>query len=361
MTDQGVFPKYSQYIPLIFLIIFTIVSKEKIFIANSVKVVVSLVFLTYVFIPIVSFNLGKNNLVVESLYTILNIIFIIFMLVLRVYSKKYGMEFILKNLIIGNSIGLTYSFLCNLNSFTHDNLKWITSANRTYRAHFGYSHANFAAMFIFSNILMIYVYYYIIKNECRWRGVILIVIFTIIMLFTGSRTAVLCEGIFLLLEIIRNILKRVNLWLKIFLICLIIIILIVTGIFLNIYGFNVSLDLESLYVRINSLKNNISILKGKSLFFGNGAINISSMQDYVSNMKISDNWYITAMLMYGIIGVIIMLFNVFYIVINSIKMKNYFIVNLIITFIIYSTMENVLFVPGALISMLFWGLIFMFL
>lgn len=78
-------------------------------------------------------------------------------------------------------------------------------------------------------------------------------------------------------------------------------------------------------------------------------------------MKISDNWYITAMLMYGIIGVIIMLFNVFYIVINSIKMKNYFIVNLIITFIIYSTMENVLFVPGALISMLFWGLIFMFL
>ncbi len=350
ITDQGLLPKYSQYIPLIFIVIFMIVSKEKIVIERSIKVVVLLIFLTYVCIPIISFNFGKNNIVLESLYIVLNIIFVLALISLRTYSKKYGIKCIVKSLMIGNFIGVTYSLLRNFNNFNNNNLKWIGSSNRVARASFGYSHANFAAMFILFNILIIYIYFFIIENNRKIFATILISLFTITMLFTASRTAIFCVGIFFLLEIIKNILQRLNWIQKIFIICLSSITLIILVMGLKIYNLQIDLDLRSLYVRIGSLKNNIDILNKNSFLLGNGGVSISNMHNYI-----------TTILMYGIVGLLTMLINIIYISINSIKNKNYFIFNLIITVIVYSTMENIIFVPGVLISVLFWGLIFLYL
>lgn len=361
LTDQGLFPKYSQYIPFVFIVIFMIISKERVIVEHSVKVVVLLIFLTYVCIPIISFNFGKNNIVFESLYMGLNIIFVLALISLRVYSKKYGDKCIIKSLMIGNSFGIIYPLLCNFNDFNYNNLRWIGSSSRASRANFGYSHANFAAMFIFFNILIIYIYFFIIGNNKKVFATILINLFIIIMLFTASRTAILCVGIFFLLEVMKNILQRLNWAQRIFIICLSGITLIILIIAINIYNVRIELDLTSLYVRISNLRNNINILNKNSFLLGNGGVNISSMHNYITNMRISDNWYITTILMYGSVGLMIMIINIIYILRSSIKNKNYFMVNLIITFIIYSTMENIMFVPGVLISMLFWGIIFIYL
>ena len=260
----------------------------------------------------------------------------------------------LKGWLVSNSSILGMQLIKNKSGYSLSAFMTVFSGERHGRSYFGYSHPNFAGMFLIMETILIYL---VIRGESRKSYRILLscielgVLITICM--TGSRGALYCTILFYSFEFIR---KLSDLFPRIKKITYFILIIIFIYTCINMYGDSV---IENSSGRYDLLWENFEFLNDSgTLLLGNGGLPISSK---ISGISFSDNWYMTTIINVGLFGFIflIILFTVFFL--NLLKKENdnisISILSIVLMLIAYSFSENMFFVPGVGISWLSWSLI----
>lgn len=184
--------EYFQYIPIFLIIILGI---PHIKLERNMFIIIVPVLLNYVLIPFFSFNIGKTNIVIEVSNIILYVSMLVLIIIVTTLINNLD-EFIklLRGIIVGNSIIITIYILMNLSSLLDlNNYLWIVS-ERASRADYGFVHPNSVATFIFLQILLITMLYLFSKRKINF---LIIIFYTLSLLATGSRTAVISLTIFL--------------------------------------------------------------------------------------------------------------------------------------------------------------------
>lgn len=325
---------------------------------NKNVVFVSLNFIiAYIMLPMVFNTIGNINLINSLLYLGLFLLFITSLTIITVFFKKKDFIYILISCLIGNSLFLIYTIISNINQITSRNILSVLDGNRKSRADFAFGHPNTAAMFIFVEIILLYLVFIKFFNK-KHLGSALIIMFILPMLATSSRTALYGLLLFFILEILRKIFFKLEIRKRI----LSFYIIIPPILILILDKFNLTFFLSSSSGRNNSVEYNLRyIIDSNRLLTGFGPTPVSSISRTLP-IKISDTWYITHILSFGLISLIIISINMIYLLILFINKSNYkngYVVSLIIVLLFYSGAENVLFVPGTIFSWVFWMLIYL--
>lgn len=355
--DQGYAFNYFQYIPFILIIIIYLFDDKKRTLNRNNKILYLKLLSLYLILPFLTFNIGQVNMISGISYILLNLIYISSILIISMYSNKENFMLMLKKFIIGNSIGLIFALLTHLNQINMNNLSWILGGARISRADFGMSHPNFAGAFLFANIIALYLYNKFSKEKNK-TIYFLIVFFNIMLVFTGSRTAIMIQILFYFLDQLLYALRKINKYLRQSIYFLLGIFILLSLIY-NI-NIDIGIDLNSIEDRFSNLIWNLKLLESKNrILIGIGPINIRSLVQYLDGMKVSDNWYITTIVTHGLIGLIIMIRIIISTMKNIIKNKNITMGIFFICICIYALFENVLFVPGVLLSFFTWFIVFL--
>lgn len=234
-----------------------------------------------------------------------------------------------------------------------------------YRAKFGFHHSNFAAIGITTLLFCIYLKfkYACSRNERRF-SVLLVILLFIPLLCTGSRTALISFGIFVISEIIFKIVgvienKRVQFLLGVIGIGFLIIASI------NIVNTN-SMSAEEFSTltsgRYGTILENIKILeKEGKLWFGNTVTQVSSANKALSAIgaSTSDNWYYLQIARFGVVGLVLMIFAIIAIFSRLIRGWRYFgtdsvAVSSLLSLLVYGFGENVVYNQGVSICAVVW-------
>ena len=313
------------------------------------------IIIVYLFLPFLFFTITYNSFKTNIFYSMLNIIFLLAVVLTSAEIKKNEYKFILIGTLISNTIYLGYSIVKNFNQINLQSIQLVFNGNRKGRAYFDFSHPNFAAMFILVEIILIYIVFFkIYKN--KKIGTFFIGFFIIPLLCTGSRTAFYSLILFVGLEIYVNIMEYVDKKIRI------IVIILGSGILLFIFSKLTFFLLENSSGRNIALIDNIKLLiENGKLLTGFGPVQISRLKRVIIGLKVSDNWYMTQLIRYGLFGLIIMIICVIYFIKKSnslFEKKDKYSINLMIVLLFYSFAENVLFVPGVIVSWISWMIYF---
>jgi len=340
-----------MYIPYIIICLAFLFIKRKIKINNyTIKISIGII-IAYLFLPFLFLTITYNNFKTNIFYTILNVIFLFAIVLISAEIKKDEYKFILVGTLISNTIYLSYLIILNFNEINLQSIQLVFNGDRKGRANFQLGHPNFAAMFILVTLILIYIVIYKIYNMKK-SAIILSLLFVIPLLATGSRTASYSLLLFYILEIYFYILKccdeRIKIILK--LVCVLVIIYISYAYFYEYFQENGS-------GRSGAIIKNIKVLiDNKRILYGFGPIQVSRLKKTIPELAISDNWYITEVIRYGIIGLGIMAYVVILLVkaLLKCKGKSNYAVSLLILLLFYSFTENVLFIPGVILSYVCW-------
>lgn len=351
----------SNWIYLGFIIInvlFLFKLKGKIPINKKVLFISGNFIIAYILIPILFNTIGNVNLKNSILYMGLFLLFINALTIITLFLKKEDYKNILISTLIGNSLFLVFMIFLNINQINSGTVLSIITGNRPIRADFSFGHPNTAAMFIFIEILLIYLIFIDIFNK-KIMGNTLIVMFILPLLATGSRTSLYSLLLFFVLELYRKKIYKIKSNYKKFFVFTIV---LPVGIFL-LSKFDLTTFLNSSSGRNEFVKYNINyIMASNRLIMGFGPTPVTSMRDFLPELVITDTWYITHILSFGIISLGIIMVNIIYLLIifiKNINVKNGHVISLIIVLLFYSGAENVLFIPGTIISWFFWMIIYL--
>jgi|GEM_PF-1737095 len=349
---NGNFP-YIQYMPYILMIIAFIYARAPIDISSEGKVILFIFVGVYTISPIVGQTIYKYDPVKNLIYIFLFLIFILSLSAAVSYIQYDNYRTVLTMILIGNSLLLVYNLLTHLNQINIENYNWILTGDRDSRARFGFMHPNTAGMFLFLEIMLIhYLQRLGYGNRSVWGaaiGVLLLFLFA-----TGSRTAVISTILFFVFHWYAAAVSRIDrkLQLSIFFG------VIVPGIILYLYRFNIADFFDEASGRSSNLVQNINVLvQHNAVVFGIAPINVSDLKVLIDGLTFSDNWYVTHLIQFGLIGMALFIFNVFMIMIVSIRQGKLSIITLLIILLFYSGAENVMFIPGVLISWVMWIMI----
>lgn len=349
------------YAPFMVIIIIYLLNrkemlKERAYKSNN-KVIIAciLMIVGYTLPPILGLTIFKYTPISNMIYIILFCVFIFYLYIVSyvISTEKQFMSF-LKYSLLGNSLILITNIILNLDELKYIEFNTILSNERNLRAYFGFSHPNTTAMYILIEMLLIYLIYIKINNKKKIIGILFISILSIFLISTGSRTANMSLIIFILLEIYSHCIKRLNKYMRIS-------ILFLTTSFLFILLINkvdISYILSNSSGRDRALINNIKAIKEYGNFvFGIAPTSIEILKSKCM-LDYTDNWIITQMIQFGILGVVIILSSIIILLIEFIKYRNYICINLLLTLFFYSMAERVLFVPGVTLSWFIWSLLF---
>lgn len=346
---------YLMYIPYIIICIAFLFIKRKIKVNKSIVAISIGIVIVYLFLPFLFLTITYNNFKTNIFYSILNIVFLFAIIITSAEIKRNEYEFILRGTLISNTIYLSYLIIKNFYQINLQSIQLVFNGNRQGRADFQLGHPNIAAMFIVVNIILIYIVIYKIYNMKK-IAIMLSLSFVIPLLSTGSRTASYSLLLFYVLELYWNKLKQCDE--KIRIICTLI---FISGVIYILYSYLLQYFLENSSGRNVAIINNIEVLiKNKKILYGFGPIQISRLKRIISQLMISDNWYMTQLIRYGIIGLGIIVFILVLLVKNLFKCKyeNRYGISLLIMLLFYSFAENVLFVPGVILPWVCWMIFF---
>lgn len=346
---------YLMYVPYILVIMLFLLFSKRFNISKNVLLVSLVLIITYLFLPFLFFTIGNYEFIKSLTYIVLYLIFIISLTLL---TQCINLQKVLNGMFISNSLGLIYFIGVNLHEINNLTIISFFTGDRINRASYGLGHPNTAAMFIFIEILLIYILF--IKGSNKKKiGVFLCIGLMIPLISTGSRTAILSLFMFFILEIylyINSIL--VNKKIK----YLFLLMIFFTVILIFVYKFDISNLIVNSSGRNIAINNNIKyLIENKLIFTGIGPIPISELVTKVPMLTITDTWYITHMICYGLLGLILIMLVIVYIFINLIRnssFKNSHTLSLLIVLLFYSCAENVLFVPGTILSVISWILFY---
>ncbi|MED4047506.1 hypothetical protein [Priestia megaterium] len=345
------YPQFNflLYVPYLTINLLFILLKRKLNVNPFMQVVFILLFVTYIITPILGLTIFKydplNNLFYISLY----VIFIFSILVVVSFINKQNYQSVILALLLGNSVLLIINIIVNISDINLVNLKWVFGEDRESRAYFGFSHPNTAGMYIFIEILLLSLW-----RKYNNKIIFLFNVFLFfILVLTGSRTAILALVLFILLELYAKLKIKWNLYLSAAFtwgIVLPLLILLLKDIdfgsfFKNISGRDVA-----------AVQNIQVLLSTNNAIFGIAPVNVSNLKS-INGLTYSDNWYITHTIQFGIVSLLLFMFNLFILFLESIRHRNKLSINLLLLIIFYSFAENVMFVPGVLMSCIVWILI----
>lgn len=349
-----------QYIPMFCINVVLIIYfyRKRISISKHYIKVAIILTITIIGMPIITFNINSTYFINSLLYSLLYLNFIIFIILLSNYMVN-GMYFkVIKCFCIGNSVILIINIASNLVNISFENLfinifgifndiKIVES--------FGYKHPNLAAIYILIQILLIYLYFNNRKLTVKISIFILTIIICLIicLILTGSRTAIICLAIFIIFKSIYMIFNKIDKRLQITIITLVI---SIAGIILFNFNFDNLNFVESINIRIKSIKDIINYIRyNGNIFIGIGPSSVSQIALYTLGIGAPDNGFIVILIQYGIVGLVSILGCILYLFkFNKNNLNN---INMTICLLFYSLTENVLFVPGVLISLIVWILI----
>lgn len=365
LNDTGILKSdIIMYIPFVGMLVVFLFGGKKLNVNISIKIVMILLFLSFLVSPIIGLTIfnDKYTPLINIMYLGLYCIFTFSLIILASGVDKNKYLLYLKAALVGNSIWLVTNIVLNINEINSSNITSIFSRistggaldNSITRVFFGFSQPNTAAMYIVVEIIILYM---IIKLEKKKKILITIAIiaFYICIIPTGSRTAFISISLFLVLELLFFIGKKINKNILMFIIFSIIIpVVIVTLMKLNIKEI-----LNATSGRYSNIIDDLSVIKNdKDLIFGIASVRISQMSLLITNMNIIDNWYVMDIIRFGLIGLYLALVSVFVTFISLAKKVDKTALVLLIVLLVYSFAENVLFTPGDVISWLSWFVFF---
>ncbi|GFN29858.1 hypothetical protein [Paenibacillus xylaniclasticus] len=345
---------YVQYVPYILMVAAFLLDRAPIDMSREGKVILFLLVGVYTISPIIGQTIYKYDPIKNLVYILLFMIFILSLSTAVSYIKYENYKTVLKTILLGNSILLIMNLLTNMNEINIDNYSWILAGERNSRANFGFSHPNTAGMFLFLEIILIY---YVNKLGCgRWYvWTVLIGLLLPFLLATGSRTAVIGTILFFLLSLYSSVLSKANPLIQL----AVFFGVIVPGFIVMLYQFNLEAFFNEASGRNSNLVHNLNILKEHdAVVFGIAPVNVSDLKTMIDGLTFSDNWYVTHLIQFGLVGMALFVFSLFMVLFVSIRQKRLGIVTLLIILLFYSGAENVMFIPGVLISWVMWILIF---
>lgn len=338
---------YYRFGYLAILLMYLIFSKNLKISKYYIETVI-IISLVYIGMPIISLDLNVEAITYYGMIAI-------FLLVATIVSENLNKDPINshKNLLISNSILLLLKIIQSINQINEITIMSVFTGDRFNRASFGFSHPNFAAMFIVMEILMAY-------NAMRKRALpkklgIFIIICCVLPLFsTGSRSALYSLIVFFLSELLFVFLKIFKKYRK-----MIFVLLFGLGIWVGYKEFATELIIKS-SGRYEIILHNIQVLiNNGNILFGSGGGSTSNIRN-IDGIEFSDNWYMTIVLNYGLFGLVIMLVGLV-VIFMAIYKRNFstdsFVISIMIMMIFYSFAENMLFVPGVALSWYFWCIV----
>lgn len=328
-----------QYIPYLLIFFFSFITK-KLFVINKTKKAMlfgTVLFFNYLFFHIIFFNFEQRFLNQSIQYLVL--IFLTYYTIVKVSLFIKNEEDLKKTIwyfFVGNSIVLIIAMIINFEELMNiNNYLSILTGQRTSRAWLGFGHPNTTGMYLFLNSIICF-YFAIVSNK-KYSWIIMHIIFFIAMLATGSRTVFYGLIVIYIFFLYKTILIRFSIKVRYGIIVIIIpIATLLLGItFIELW------DLASGRNELMQL-NMQNLIETGNLFSGYGPINYTSLGDFFS-IYTSDNWYVTNTLSNGIISTA---FFAAYIIFLFKQEKDVFLKSIIISVLIMSLFENVLFNNG---------------
>lgn len=229
------------------------------------------------------------------------------------------------------------------------------------RLSFGFSHPNTAAYFLATEILLLNAY---IRKKSRGinraAACAAILLFGVALLGTGSRTAAISVFVLFMIQLFLAAAKR---FLKVksnfYPLCILtgIGVLFGSGAMDSIWGNSSGRD---------SAAENLlaSLISNHRLLFGTGVSGISSgnISKVLGEKIIIDGWYMHMFATTGVVGVTVILAGIgilFFKLLKKIPESNEkdFVFSVMVFLLCYGFAENVVFVPGVLLSVVCWVLI----
>ncbi len=315
---------------------------------NLVSIILTVITLSFIISPIVSFNIFKYDPIKNIMYIMLFLIFILTIFIVSINFINNYNDF-LKFSLIGNSIILIYNLIFNIKELNYINFQTILTENRGDRASFGFVHPNIAAMFIIIEMILIYLFFIKEKKKC-FIPYINISILCIFLIATGSRTANIVVVIFSIFSIYNKLIKRLNVYIRL----IMFLIMISIALILLTYKFDLNSILQNSSGRDIAFSINIvSIKTYGNILTGISPQSIENLSKYIF-LDYADNWYLVQLIQFGFIGLIIFFISIIFMIYIFIKNNNKVCLNLLICLLIYSFAERVLFVPGVLLSFIIW-------
>ena len=347
------------YIPFILIIAIVFFSKRISYsIFNKKNLIINrismLLFLSYSISPILGFTIFKYTPVDNIIYIFLFYIFILFLYIIgKIFGDNYKYILFLKYIFIGNSFILLINLIFNIKEIEFINFNTILTENRGIRADFGINHPNLTAMYILTEMLLIYLL--IIKEKKKYTfGIVFLLILLIFLVATGSRTAILVFLVFIFLQIYSKLTNKINKYIRLSLFLAIISIIFI----LLIYKIDFNNILTRTSGRNVAFINNIEFIKiYGNIFTGIAPSNISTLMTKIT-LDYADNWYVVQIIQFGLIGLCIIIICILYLAKIFYYNNNKLCLNLLISFLFYSSSERVFFVPGVTLSFVIWSIFF---
>lgn len=305
----------------------------------------------------------SSEYIFESLYKTLSIIDLLVMttLLLPVFFKDMDMYQILKMPFLAFTFVLSYCALFYANDFIFT-FGSGRLGNDT-RLYAGFLHPNTLGIFAFLCFVLGFFLLIRFREKFKSKRLFLVVVLYAIVLSlyliyrSDCRTAMVCLGILLLLEIFQLIFKHK----KVKVIVLSIIALFFTYyVITHLYLFEFEVIDKILSYRLTYVKEAfLTLMQNHQLLLGAGAFRNSNLGDY--DVLLVDNGYMNVIYQYGILVFVTMLCYLIGIFKMNCKLKVPYKVELIyffMIFLIYSLADNILLNIGNFFAIFVYAIIF---
>jgi len=187
----------------------------------------------------------------------------------------------------------------------------------------------------------------------RYISALFLLLSSLAIISSGSRTAFICTLLFLLSQLGRYIFSKIGLGVTQYFVQIGIVVVLLMYMFQSESASEL-VDLSSGRDVLN--KTTIDYLKYNGyLYFGYAPFNFTELHNYI---PITDCWYVVCIAQIGIVGLLGWISIIIILTYKMIKSDNFNGVTLLVCLLCYGVTENVVFNPGVSLSMVFLVLIF---
>ncbi|MFI8656236.1 hypothetical protein [Priestia megaterium] len=369
LSDHAIFTTLNHKFPIVYLLILFVtvvllfIKKIKLRISTQHKLFLSLTGLVYVFFPLISYNILNFDFYSNVNNVIQDFIFIIVITIISAHIKfEKDLYKVMGAIAIGNGLFIVPSILINLAElFNMNNYMWLIDGERVIRATYEMRHPNFTGMTILIEVFSVLICFIVLKRLLYKLGLIFLeVILIAALITTGNRAAFYALVLSIIIGLFIFVLKKLKRLAR----NLVIVysFLIVSIFFLFFFDWNKFYSSSDSLIERFQIMNRVFVLIPKygDYFFGIAPINQIKLAQELIFLR-NDNWFVQEIVLYGFVGLILLLILIIYLIVVNIK--QYFITNSIYNLIklvvlsagiIYSTMEITLFAHGYSWSLFIW-------
>ncbi|WP_317971431.1 hypothetical protein [Paenibacillus sp. CCS19] len=200
---------YVQYIPFIGMVLLFIFCREMFDKREPFQLIFILFTCVYTISPFIGLTVFNYSSVQNLVYIILFLIFIAAIRGTISFVNQANYKKVILAMFVGNSLILVYNMLTNLNQINSQNYSWLTTGIREARGNIGFSHPNTAGMFFFLELILVF-YLYKLKYINKTVLFLSILVFSVFLLATGSRTAVYSTVLFLIINMYLYMASKIH-------------------------------------------------------------------------------------------------------------------------------------------------------